>query len=156
MRHAIRKPAKKAPMTVAERQRKHRAAVKKAVASLTLEQKFRRELAEFVRGFILFHPEIRVAVVSDSLEKYGSALIVDAFRKSQGERQGETCEQQFLLAEYMKDSISPEMRPPITCLVHAMSEAWKGTPTGSSTLRNRTPVLDMPACTYYPNACLYA
>ena len=97
--HEIRKPAKKAPMTAAERQRKHRARISKAIASLTLEQKFRRELAQFVRTFTWFHPKIKVACLVDSLEKYALALSLDAFGKKNNKQRDERFEERFLSAE---------------------------------------------------------
>jgi hypothetical protein len=84
-------------MTPAERQRRHRARVKKAVASLTLEQTFRWELAAFVRTFVLFHPKIKVEEVKDALEKYGLALALDAWRKKKG-KPHRGCEQRFCAA----------------------------------------------------------
>jgi hypothetical protein len=98
MRHEIRQPAKKAPMTAAERQRKHRARISKAIASLTLEQTFRRELAQFVRTFTLFHPKIKVACLADSLEKCGTALVMDIWRRKNNKQRDELSEDRFLSA----------------------------------------------------------
>jgi hypothetical protein len=95
MRHEKIKPNKKSPMSAVERQRKHRARLKKYLANLTEEQKFRRELLHFVRMYWFFHRDLPADLLYDSLTKCGLALMLDSYAVNHIQ------EQPFICADFL-------------------------------------------------------
>ncbi|MCJ2093254.1 hypothetical protein MKK67_12250 [Methylobacterium sp. J-072] len=78
-----RLPVGEKAMTAAERQQRRRTRIKAAVADLSPERRFRRDLLAFVETYRALHPKLSTEVAGRSLNALATAIGLDEFSRSE-------------------------------------------------------------------------